>query len=232
MNVVSREFIGEFETVVVEKASVQIWPESFDPSLKKRVLLVNVTRSWIDTHHGYLPRRIVNFDRWYCDGKLASNQCQYANGPATFVDDVTIELIPKGGFYPTKGSIKRWTHRQDPNWPSPLEIFEGKQPGPVLEKILAEETKWAVKVSVPDVTPEFDVMKLVNDDALVVDISAQQVLAKNSQGDLIRASAGQVSQQSIPGPTHGWFNTICYLIFGASLILAARIAFTWRSQAH
>ena len=186
------ERIGEFDTIIVERSTIQPWLPGSPPELVSRVVLTEVTRAWLDINHGYLPRRIVREPRWFCDGKLA-HPGRYTNGIPPIVDEVVIEKIPGGGFYPTGGVFRTWTHRQDNSWPTPLEVFDGLKPAPEVTKLLVDEARWTAEVTVPDELPEFDLRKLIPSDALVLDAAARQFMVPDAQGTLIRAKADQLA---------------------------------------
>lgn len=227
MIVSGRERIGDFDTVVVERSTIQPWPQESSAELKSRVVLTEVFKAWLDINHGYLPRRIAREPRWFCDGKLAE-PAHYINGLPPIVDDVVIEKIPGGGFYPTGGTVRTWTHRQDRTWPTPLEVFDGLKPAPEVTKLLVDEARWTAEVIVPKELPEFDLKKLIPTDALVLDAAARQIMVPDSQGQLIRAKAEQLAVQ----PKHGYSIAFLAGCVGIALgVVAVFVRMLWRYSA-
>lgn len=168
LTVVKRERLGEFNTLLVERSSIRPWPEGMDPELQKRVVLTEVIQCWLDIEHGYVPRRICREARWFCDGQRRTVG-HFTNGVPPIIADVVISKIPGRGYYPTGGKLQMWTHRQDRNWPTPLEIFDGKKAAPEVTNVLMEELTWNAIVDIPAQMPEFDLIRIAPPTCLVID---------------------------------------------------------------
>lgn len=192
--------------------------------LRHRLRQEIVTRAWLDPAAGYWPRRMESFARWFLDDRELSHPIPPKGGFKPRVEDVTIEKIPDGGFFPTHGMIREW----QPVSPVPkiwiLDIVDGRPPVEIELAPIVENEWWAEAVTTHART-EFQLDKLWPSDVQVIDVASGQILVQDAAGELVRAKAEQLIRKS----SSTGIRSIWLVIGGAALTIGVGV-WLWRRR--
>lgn len=211
------------ENVERTPAEAFLPPERLE-ELRHRLRQEIVTRAWIDPAAGYWPRRIERFARWFLDDRELSHPMPPKGGFKPSIEDVTIEKIPNGGFFPTHGVIRQWQSAAPVSKIWILDIVDGRSPIEIELAPIVEDEWWAEAVTARART-EFQLDKLWPRDAQVLDVASGQVLVQDAAGELVRAKAEQLIRKS----SSTGFRPIWLVIGGTALAIGISV-WLWRRR--
>lgn len=130
---------------------------------KGRFRVYFCARAWIDTRHGYLPRRmLLSMNRVTLDER----QLTFAFKGSPVLDEIKIEKIPGGGYYPVSGNLKSYTLpvEQRKPWPTLVDYAKGASV-PDQPWVLTHEVAWKttkLEVNVPPASLELNIPEGMN----------------------------------------------------------------------
>ncbi len=206
LTVIGREMVnGKSWLMLDEVVEMNLVPSS---EFERRVKVKQIYRTWVDEQAGFWPCRMAYLTRYYLDGVEVANPVTSTNGYPATLDDVVLERGPSGVYYPISGVIRRWRVFGDPTWPTMEDIFVRGMARPVTTAVLLHETTWTTRVSMPDYTPEFDLMKIITSDTTIW--RDGEFLVRDDQGVLIRGKAPALAHRS--STTHWIRITMCLLV--------------------
>jgi hypothetical protein len=127
--------------LLVNKDASRFLAASFAKKYQGSLHKIDLTRAWVDASSGCLPVK-MEWESYYVlteDGKAYSTRSR----PFLTLEVKAIEHIENGGWYPTKGLLKRWgTARKQGDPPDPAFDDLVREKGNKYRWVLTEEDGW------------------------------------------------------------------------------------------
>lgn len=236
MNVLGKADLDGHATYVLEHLRADPFAGSYLPEgrlrekYKDRYKHMFSTRAWIDTARGCLPLRITREAYFTLDGRVTQPPF-----PLQTLEQVAVERVEGGGYYPVKGVIREWTDDET----VPIDYFGSDAEFEKLitgerrlrPRVAAEEVSWHVGgVRVNCTAPDDFALPFPEKTLYADEIQRKTLITGEGQTLLDNAIGPEGKQQQfepadLSAPVFTWLvsgNLVCVALLGGWFLFRRR----------